>query len=249
MDQFVVRSEDLPDNDPEHDFGVILPQIVTMGTVTRRAVEPTWLTASNAKKNRIGSELKANVIAPNGYKIVGADVDSQELWISSLLGDAQFGIHGATAFGWMTLQGNKADATDLHSRSAAIIQSSRDHAKVFNYARIYGSGLSFASDLLLKYNPLLTPTEAKARAQKLYDETKGARWYPGRKMKQNHLTPTSQLLWDRLNKPFWFGGSESYMFNALEGIAMSDDPRTPACRVQLPNSLMPQMARKNVSSV
>ena len=27
--------------------GVILPQVVTAGTVTRRAVEPTWLTASN----------------------------------------------------------------------------------------------------------------------------------------------------------------------------------------------------------
>ena len=28
-------------------FGAILPQIIAAGTVTRRAVEPTWLTASN----------------------------------------------------------------------------------------------------------------------------------------------------------------------------------------------------------
>lgn len=40
------------------DFGMILPSLVTMGTVTRRAVENTWLTASNAKKNRIGSEQR-----------------------------------------------------------------------------------------------------------------------------------------------------------------------------------------------
>ena len=30
-------------------LGVILPQIRVAGTVTRRAVEPTWLTASNPK--------------------------------------------------------------------------------------------------------------------------------------------------------------------------------------------------------
>lgn len=79
--------------------GMILPKMITMGTVTRRAVESTWLTASNAKKNRVGSELKAMVRAPPGYAIVGADVDSEELWISSVMGDSQFGCHGATAIG------------------------------------------------------------------------------------------------------------------------------------------------------
>lgn len=33
--------------------------------------------------------------APPGYHIVGADVDSQELWIASILGDVHFtGMHG-----------------------------------------------------------------------------------------------------------------------------------------------------------
>jgi DNA polymerase gamma 1 len=40
---------------------------------------------------------------------------------------------GGIAFGWMTLQGRKSDGTDLHSKSAAILGISRDHAKVFNY--------------------------------------------------------------------------------------------------------------------
>ena len=45
--------------------------------------------------DRIGSELKAMVQAPPGYHFVGADVDSQELWIASLIGDSHFGgIHG-----------------------------------------------------------------------------------------------------------------------------------------------------------
>ncbi|KAF3902734.1 hypothetical protein AA313_de0202766 [Arthrobotrys entomopaga] len=60
---------------PQDDLGLILPQIVTMGTITRRAVENTWLTASNAKKNRVGSELKAMIKAPPGYSFVGADVE------------------------------------------------------------------------------------------------------------------------------------------------------------------------------
>lgn len=37
---------------------------------------------------------------------------------------------GCTAFGWMTLQGNKNDKTDLHSKTAETVGISRDHAKV-----------------------------------------------------------------------------------------------------------------------
>ena len=110
--------------------GMILPEVIPMGTITRRAIEKTWLTASNAKKNRVGSELKAMVRAPPGYAFVGADVDSEELWICATLGDAQFGVQGATAIGWMTLEGTKSAGTDLHSVSANILGISRDQAKV-----------------------------------------------------------------------------------------------------------------------
>ena len=39
-----------------------------------------------------------------GHHFVGADVDSQELWLASILGDAKVGEHGATPLGWMCLQ-------------------------------------------------------------------------------------------------------------------------------------------------
>eukprot|EP01135_Chromosphaera_perkinsii_P011811 Nk52_evm2s2506 gene=Nk52_evmTU2s2506 len=159
-------------------FGAIIPKVIASGTVTRRAVEATWLTASNAKANRLGSELKAMVKAPPGFKLVGADVDSQELWISALIGDARFaGMHGCTAFGWMTLQGKKADKTDLHSNTASIIKISRDQAKVFNYGRIYGAGEKFAATLLLQFNKDLTEAEAKKKAKALYRNTKGEKMY------------------------------------------------------------------------
>ncbi|KZT07053.1 gamma DNA-directed DNA polymerase [Laetiporus sulphureus 93-53] len=196
----------------DKDWGIILPQVITMGTITRRAIEKTWLTASNAKKNRVGSELKAMVTAPPGYAIVGADVDSEELWISSVMGDAQFGLHGATALGWMTLEGTKAAGTDLHSKTASILGISRDQAKVFNYSRIYGASMRYVVLLLLESNANMSEGEAQRLARNMYASAKG------------HSTRAPGLH----ERQFWHGGSESFVFNKLEDIALCDEPRTPA---------------------
>lgn len=176
--------------------GVILPRILSAGTVTRRAVEPLWLTASNAYDDRVGSELKSMIQAPTGYKFVGADVDSQELWIAAILGDSYFArIHGCTAFGWMTLQGKKSDGTDMHSRTASTIGISRDQAKIMNYGRIYGAGLPFAQRLLMQFNRKLTADEAKKKAQMMYSTTKGVKGYflssLGLKLYKEYATLTS----------------------------------------------------------
>ncbi|GME94908.1 unnamed protein product [Ambrosiozyma monospora] len=177
MNQFVVFNDDKK-LDKNVDFaldskmGAIIPQVVSMGTITRRVVEKTWLTASNAKKNRLGSELKTLVQAPEGYCFVGADVDSEELWIASLVGDSVFKMHGGTAIGWMTLEGTKSEGTDLHSKTAKILGISRNEAKVFNYGRIYGAGQKFATTLLKKFNPTITDAEASKTSKALYSATK-----------------------------------------------------------------------------
>lgn len=50
------------------------------------------------QRDRVGSELKAMVQVPPGYHLVGADVDSQELWIAAVLGEAHFArMHGEIA--------------------------------------------------------------------------------------------------------------------------------------------------------
>ncbi len=98
---------------------------------------------------------------------------AEELWISSCMGDAQFGFHGASAIGWMTLEGTKAAGTDLHSKTANILGISRDQAKVFNYSRIYGAGMRHAELLLLQSNPAMLPEEAQKLAGNLYASTKG----------------------------------------------------------------------------
>ncbi|KAL8686972.1 MAG: hypothetical protein Q9218_006729 [Villophora microphyllina] len=209
-------------------LGYILPQVIPMGTITRRAVENTWLTASNAKRNRVGSELKSMIKAPPGYCFVGADVDSEELWIASLVGDAQFQLHGGNAIGFMTLEGTKAAGTDLHSKTAQILGISRNNAKVFNYGRIYGAGLKFASSLLKQFNPNLSDKETNEIASRLYKETKGAK--TTRKLLRSH--------------PFWRGGTESLVFNRLEEFAEQERPRTPVLGAGITEALMRRFINK-----
>ncbi|KAH0495360.1 hypothetical protein TgHK011_008918 [Trichoderma gracile] len=213
---------------PEKFQGFILPQVIPMGTITRRAVEKTWLTASNAKKNRVGSELKSMIKAPDGYCFVGADVDSEELWIASLVGDATFKLHGGNAIGFMTLEGTKAAGTDLHSRTAAILGISRNQAKIFNYGRIYGAGLKFAATLLRQFNPKLSDSETLEIAKKLYANTKGTR--TTRRTINKH--------------PFWRGGTESFVFNKLEQFADQGWARTPVLAAGITQALMSRYVSK-----
>ncbi|KAK7436142.1 DNA polymerase family A [Colletotrichum acutatum] len=237
--QMVVYEDDLSVNDEkasskgeksaEEVQGYILPQIIPMGTITRRAVENTWLTASNAKKNRVGSELKSMVKAPPGYCFVGADVDSEELWIASLVGDATFKLHGGNAIGFMTLEGTKAAGTDLHSRTAGILGITRNDAKVFNYGRIYGAGLKFAGQLLRQFNPNLSEQETNATASKLYATTKG--------------TKTNRSVLSK--RPFWRGGTESFLFNKLEEFAAQERPRTFVLGAGITEALMRRFINQN----
>lgn len=217
--------------DSSTDEGSILPRVVVSGTVTRRAVEPTWLTASNSYPDRLGSELKGIIHCPKGYCYVGADVDSQELWIAALIGDSHFcGIQGSTGLGWMTLRGDKAQGTDMHSVTAKSINISRDDAKVLNYARIYGSGPDFAARFLRQSNPSLSEEEAKLKAKKIFVETKGVR----RKYTSYDETGEAMAVVRQ-----WVDGSESHMFNKLEGIATADQPETPFLRCRISRALEP----------
>ena len=243
--QFVVRKDDFPSefkfrdnnrdielespevNKDDTDLGIILPRVIPMGTITRRAVENTWLTASNAKSDRIGSELKAQVKAPPGYCFVGADVDSEELWIASLVGDSVFNLHGSTPIGWMCLEGTKQDGTDMHTKTAKILGCSRNEAKIFNYGRIYGAGVKFAAQLLKNFNPMLTDNETATLAKQLYETTKG-------KVRRS-----------KIFEKFWYGGSESILFNKLENIAQHDTPRTPVLGCGITSSLLKQNLKAN----
>lgn len=239
-------------NDKLEGCGAIIPQVVVCGTLTRRAVEKTWMTASNAIDERVGSELRSMIQSPPGYSLVGADVDSQELWIASVIGDSYYGKeHGGTAFGWMTLSGKKSDCTDMHSATAKAIGITRDNAKVLNYARIYGAGKPFSERLLKQFNPDLNTAQAKQKAIAMFNMTKGNRLYklhnsvlPEVKKREHSRNGAQELctvynmsVEELFEKPAWSGGSESEMFNSLEQIACSKQPKTPFLDSRLSRAL------------
>ena len=251
-------------NNSSTNFGAIIPQVVVSGTLTRRAIEPTWMTAANAQNDRIGSELRAMINAPANYNIVGADVDSQELWIASIIGDSLLNnikIQGATPFSWMTLIGNKTNGTDMHSVTAKAINISRDQAKVLNYARIYGAGQKFAERLLKQFNPMMSDQEAMLKSKKMFCLTKGQKYYRLKKhfisenlidkfYTSNEAFKISQIYGKSKKEIFqkgkWVGGSESAMFNSLEEIADQAHPVTPFLSARLSRALEQEFNEKNL---
>ncbi|EPQ51712.1 hypothetical protein GLOTRDRAFT_95994 [Gloeophyllum trabeum ATCC 11539] len=114
---------------------------------------------------------------------------------------------------------------DLHSKTASVLGISRDQAKVFDYSRIYGAGMRHAVLLLMQTNEGMLPEQAQALAERISAQTKG---------KNTHR----QALFGR---KFWYGGTESSVFNKLEEIALSDSTRTPAlgCGITPPPKATP----------
>lgn len=88
LSQIVVAEPNQSENGTDGVLSVngsaaIIPQVLTCGTVSRRVTDSTWSASSNPNTERIGSEIRPMAQAPDGYRIVGADVDLQELWILS----------------------------------------------------------------------------------------------------------------------------------------------------------------------
>ena len=47
--------------------------------------------------------------------------------------------------------------------------------QILNYGRIYGAGQAFAEQLLMQFNPSMTPYEARTTARDMFKKTKGER--------------------------------------------------------------------------
>lgn len=101
------------------DALVTIPVITPHGTTTRRVVEPLFATMCSTKSYRIGTELKTRIEAPDGWKIVGGDFDSQEVRIAAAFADSwEGGIIGGSPIGYQLLSGSKEEGTDPHTSIA-----------------------------------------------------------------------------------------------------------------------------------
>ncbi len=116
MDQMVVwedggRKLDFENvEDTDDKWGMVLPQVIPMGTVTHCAIEKTWVISFQREKgpHRVRTESNGLCTTLHDHRCqckFGRGVDLG-------LGDVQFGMHNATASGWMTLEGTKSSGRE-----------------------------------------------------------------------------------------------------------------------------------------
>ena len=209
----------LPVANPEGaDALVTLPEILCHGTVTRRTVESLMVTMCSTKNWRIGTELKSRVQAPEGWKIVGADFDGQEMQIAAIYSDKWEGGHvGCSPFGYNVLSGSKEAGTDPHSALAKIAGVDRDTAKIAGFAILYGAGVRAVQTYIRRKYPEKSPSEVKNFAYKMLEGKKG-----------------------KLRNGLYEGGSDSGCFNYMEEIAMrSRVPTLPCLGTKISTAMRP----------
>jgi len=186
---------------------VTLPEILCHGTVTRRTVEPLFATMCKTKNWRIGTELKTRVKAPDGWKIVGADFDGQEMQIASVYSDKwEGGFVGCSPFGHNVLSGSKEAGTDPHSALAKIGGVDRELAKVVGFSILYGAALRAVMTYIRRKYPDKSENEVHTFAKRMIDGKKGV-----------------------LVEGIYRGGTDSGCFNYMEKIALRNEVSTLPC--------------------
>jgi len=209
----------IPTHNPHGaDALVTLPEILCHGTVTRRTVESLMVTMCSTKNWRIGTELKSRVQAPEGWKIVGADFDGQEMQIASIYSDKWEGGHvGCSPFGYNVLSGSKEAGTDPHSALAKVCGVDRDTAKIVGFAILYGAGVRGVQNYIRRKYPEKTPEEAKKLAFTLIQKKKG-----------------------RARNGLYESGLDSGAFNLMEDISMrSRVPQLPCLGTKISTAMRP----------
>ena len=121
----------------QEKFGRLHGRVNTNGAVTGR------MTHSNPNMAQVpstralyGKECRQLFVASPGMSLVGCDADALEL--RCLAGYMAHYDNGEYIN--VVLNGDKADQTDMHSLNAQLLGCSRDDAKTFFYAFIYGAG-------------------------------------------------------------------------------------------------------------
>jgi DNA polymerase gamma 1 len=197
---------------------VTLPEILCHGTVTRRTVESLMATMCSTKSFRIGTELKSRVQAPEGWKIISADYDAQELNIAGIYADKwEGGYVGCSPMGYSVLSGSKEAGTDPHSALAKLAGVDRDTAKIAGFSILYGAGVRAVQTYIRRRYPEKSPSEVKNFAYRILESKKG-----------------------KARNGLYEGGSDSGAFNMMEEIAMrSRVPQLPCLGTKISTAMRP----------
>ena len=201
------------------EFSLIIPAAVPHNTSTNRAGENLWLTVPDPKYDKIGSEIKTRVQAPEGYVFVQSDFDAQEAVVASIFADSYHKIAGSTQFSHSILAGSKDDQTDMHSMTAKAIGISRAVAKGCNYGMLYGCGAKTLANTIRKGNKAIPMKEALEMGRKLIKIKKGEK-----------ASRLSQTL---------IGGSDSYAYNEMARVANLPSPINPLSGTKMSTAFRP----------
>ena len=207
------------DNPHGEDCMVSMPEIVAHGTVTRRTVESLMVTMCSTKPHRVGTELKTRIECPDGWKIVGADFDGQELQIASIYADAwEGGFVGASPMAHTILSGSKEKGTDAHTALAKAVGIDRDTAKGVGFAMLYGAGVRTIGNTIKKSQKDRSPAELRSYASQALSFKKGKKNPDG----------------------VFEGGSDSGCYNFMSRIALqSRIPTLPCLGTKISTALRP----------
>jgi len=200
-------------------FNLIVPASVPHNTSTNRAGENLWLTVPDPKYDKIGSEIKTRVQAPEGYVFVESDFDAQEAVVASIFADSYHKVAGSTQFSHSILAGSKDDGTDMHSMTANAIGISRAVAKGCNYGMLYGCGAKTLANTIRKGNKTIPMKDAMVMGKKLIKIKKGEK-----------ASRLSQTL---------IGGSDSYAYNEMARVANLSCPINPLSGTKMSTSFRP----------
>lgn len=201
------------------EFSLIIPATVPHNTSTNRAGENLWLTVPDPKYDKIGSEIKTRVQAPEGYVFVESDFDAQEAVVASIFADSYHKLAGSTQFSHSILAGSKDDGSDMHSMTAKAIGISRAVAKGCNYGMLYGCGAKTLANTIRKGNKTIPMKSAIEMGKKLIKIKKGEK-----------ASRLSQTL---------IGGSDSYAYNEMARIANMPCPINPLSGTKMSTAFRP----------
>lgn len=113
--------------------------------------------------NPYGKECRALFTARDGYMLVGCDADGLELRMLA----HYMALYDDGAFAHSVVEGKREDGTDAHTRNQhAIGLYSRDSAKTWLYARMYGAGPEKLGAIVWEDMPVAQRPRRSSRALK-----------------------------------------------------------------------------------
>lgn len=176
---------------------VLLPEIVAIGTATRRSSSRIWHVLPKASSAKLGSGFMNFIVPEEGHSLVHADLDSVEAVIAALYNIE----NGSTdnVFTKAVLFGQKEDDTDIHTVNAKLYGIPRLAAKEFLYSSLYGSGVRGLATTLNSNNKSISYEKAAEMATAFLTGLRGT--------KQGGI---------------WVGGTASTCFNKLAELTKSD---------------------------